>query len=291
MQVVAKKAGRRLNDSLTAEARSRLAAAALWALVALAAAGGLYAAVRPAAPAGETGSQGPDTVATMSSGWAASGFAERFIAAYLVAPDGAALRQYLGYEPELRARPDLEDAGAVAPPLVRTVAVESVGTDYWAVTVATTGAAGDELWRVGVMAGDGLVATGLPAPVAAPAVDSERVDLAVSLLETPPVDDPMVDTMTGFLGAYVCGQGDLARFLRPGLDMAAVSPPVCEELELSRWGTVPGGDGTTETVLVEAVLDPDDAPRTVTYAAELARRDGRWEIAELESAPPLAGAN
>lgn len=288
MQVVARKAGRRLTESLSAETRSRLAAAALWSLVALAAAGGLYAAFRPAAPAGEAGAEGPDTVALMSSGWAASGFAERYVAAYLVAPDGAALRQYLGYEPELRARPDLEDADAAAPPVVRAVAVESVGPDYWAVTVAT---AGDELWRVGVLAGDGLVATGLPAPVAAPAVDSERVDLAVSLLETPPVDDPMVDTMAGFLGAYVCGQGDLARFLRPGLDMAAVSPPVCDELELSRWGTVPGGDGTTETVLVEAVLDPDEAPRTVTYAAELARRDGRWEIAELESAPPLAGTH
>lgn len=263
------------------ERRARLVAGALWALVGVAAISGIAAFVRPVPPPASGGPAGPEPGEVTSASWAAAGFAERFVAAYLAASDGGELEEFLGYSPELR--PSVDDGARSAPPVVRAVAVEPLGGGYWAVTVA----AGAGWWRVGVTEASGWVASGLPAPVAGPAAATERVDLSVPLMETPPADDTAVDTMAGFLAAYACGAGELSRYLRPGVVVAAVEPAVCTEVELTRWGAAPGASESAQTVVVDAVLDPRESARTVTYVAELSMRGGRWEIAGLLAAPPL----
>lgn len=264
---------------------ARVAAIVLWALILLAGFGGLSALVR-------TTSASSNTPATAAPGeapdgrWAAAGFAERYVGAYLLAgSEGATLATYLGYEPDLP--PTAQPAEVVAP--IRTVEVTRAGDEYWSVVVAVGPPGQERFWRAAVDAqGDTPVAVGLPSAVAAPP-DVESIDLSVSMGPTP-VDDPAVDTIGGFLGAYLCGTGDLSRYLRPGLELTATDPPICTEVELARWGARTEGNGG-QTVVVDASLGSGDGNPVwqATYAVSLARRDGRWEVAELLTAPPRDG--
>lgn len=265
------------------ETRARAAAVMLWVLLALAVIGGLMGWVRhPATAAPPDGDVARETV---SGSWSAAGFGARFVSAYLsVAPDDAdALADFLGYAPDLPAT--TRDAPPEEP--VVAVAVEPVGERYWAVTVAAGPAATPEFWQVGVREGGGqLVAAGMPTPAPAPTME-ERVDLSVPLSHVPPGDDPVVETVAGFVAAYACGQGELDRYLAPDVELRPTGP-VCSSAELDRWGSRPLGEARQE-VVAEAVLDPGPSARRVTFALSMSRRDGRWEIAELQPAPSLAG--
>jgi Conjugative transposon protein TcpC len=273
--------GRTLSDA----ALARAGAVLLWALVVLAAAGGIYAFVRsPSGSASETSSSGTDTMS--ESVWAASGFAERYVSTYLLAgADGRHLTPFLGYTPELP--PTQQPVEPAAP--ARVVDVQAAGDEYWSITVAVGPPGQERYWRAAVDTRGGQpVAVGLPTAVAGPAEEVERVDLDLNLAQ-PPTDDPVAETMTGFLGAYLCGQGDLSRYLRPGLTLTAADPAVCSQVELVRWGTS-DTEADTRTVVAEVRLisGSGDAATTLgsTYTAEMARRDGRWEVAELLPAPP-----
>lgn len=262
---------------------SRATAVVLWILILAAAVGGISALLRPSSSGSSEGAASAATPDQSQSRLVASGFAERYVTAYLEAgSDGSGLVPYLGYTPEL---PGTAAAGAVTAP-VRTVDVAEAGDDYWAVTVVV-GAPGEErFWRAAVDVDPesfDAVAVGLPAPVAAPAA-AEREELAVTLA-TPPADDPLVETVNGFLAAYLCGQGDLSRYLRPGTSLTAADPAVCSEIEIVRWGALSEDEGH-QTVVVEAQLGTGQNARIATYSAAMTRRDGRWEIAELLPAPP-----
>jgi hypothetical protein len=262
---------------------TRAAAVVLWILILLAALGGISALLRPSSSGSGDAATGATTGDQSQSRLVASGFAERYVTAYLEAGrDGAGLVPFLGYTPEL---PATAEAGPVSAP-VRTVDVAEAGDDYWAVTVAVGFPGEESFWRAAVdVDPDGFeaVAVGLPSAVAAPPA-AEREKLGVTLAQ-PPVDDPLVETVTGFLGAYLCGQGDLSRFLSPGTAITAVDPPVCQDIEIVRWGAVADDEGH-QTVVVDAQLGTGVRARFATYSAAMTRRDGRWEIAELLPAPP-----
>jgi hypothetical protein len=268
---------------------ARGSAALLWILVLLAALGGLTAFLRPNSsndPAPATKTTDDDAVPGTAA-VEAGGFAERYVTAYLEAGnDGAVLKPFLGYEPELPATAKAVDLAAP----VRAVDITKAATDYWSVTVAVGWTGQERFYRVAVdMRDDDTNAVGLPATVAAPAAP-ERSTLDVSL-QTPNPDDPAVQTATGFLGAYLCGQGELSRYLSPGLGLTAASPKVCSEVEVIRWGVVKGDDESKQTVVFDALLDAHGrsgaTPRLATYTLLLANRDGRWEVSDLLPAPPL----
>lgn len=265
------------------EARARAGAAVLWLVVLAAVFGGLGAWFRRVEPpATVTGDHGE----ALEQAWAAAGFGERFVAAYLAAgpDDDGSLAGFLGYSPDLPAT-DPAGSGSTPGP-AEAVGVEAVADDYWAVTVAVGQAGIEQFWRVGVQGRDGhLVASALPTPVAGPSV-GERVDLAVEVAEAPPADEPSAQALAGFVLAYLCGQGELSRYLAPGVALDPV-PALCREAEIVRWGT--GANDTDGLrVVAEVVLDPGPTARLVGLAVDLARRDGRWEVAELLPAPPLA---
>lgn len=261
---------------------ARAASIALWGLVILAGFGGLSALIRTTSSTSTDDDPAPTTAAD-DGRWVAAGFAERYVGAYLLAgSDSGPLAAYLGYEPELpaTARP-----AAVAAP-VRAVEVTSAGEDYWSVVVAVGPPGQEWFWRAAVDAsGDGPVAVGLPAAVAAPP-EVERVDIDVNLGPVP-AEDAAADTVGGFLAAYLCGTGELSRYLSPGVDLAPTNPAICSEVELDRWGSRTESD-SHQTVVVDATLGSGDGNPvwSATYAMELARRDGRWEVAELLPAPP-----
>ena len=277
---------RRLPVSDVAVARG--SAALLWILVLLAALGGLTAFLRPNSskdpePVAKADEEAVPGTATVEAG----GFAERYVTAYLEAGnDGAVLEPFLGYEPELPATAKPVDLAAP----VRAVAITKAATDYWSVTVAVGWTGQERFYQVAVdMRDDDTNAVGLPATVAA-APKPERSNLDVSL-QTPNPDDPAVQTVTGFLGAYLCGQAELSRYLSPGLSLAAASPKVCSEIEVIRWGVVKGDDESKQTVVFDALLDSHGragaTPRLATYTLLLTNRDGRWEVSDLLPAPPL----
>lgn len=264
---------------------ARAGAVALWVLVVVAALGGVLAWLGSGSddtPAAVTSDAGAVTAASL----AAAGFAERYVSTYLLAgADGAHLVPFLGYAPELP--PSQQPSRTAAP--ARAVHIAEAGEGYWSVTVAIGPPGQERYWRAAVdTQGDSPVAVGLPAAVAGPPAEVDRADLSVTLGQ-PPTDDPVAETVTGFLGAYLCGTGDLARYLRPGLALRPADPPVCRAVDLVRWGTSTD-EGDERTVVVDAVLVSGTGDATTgqqaTYAAELVRRDGRWEVAELLPAPP-----
>jgi hypothetical protein len=264
------------------EAKVRAASAGLWALVSLAAVGGVTALLRPAPEAGSPLSSAP--AESVSDAWAAASFGERFVIAYLAAgPDSDVdLGAFLADTPNLPATQAPEPLdGPVA-----AVGVEQIDAGYWAVTVAAGQPDGERFWWVGVARQDGrLVATALPTPVAGPPV-GEPPERLVTQSEVPPVGDAAVDTFAGWVAAYACGQGDASRYLAPGVSLPAVSPPVCTEARLEDWGSVLDGAGRRH-VVAEVVLDPGPQARRVSFAAVMTEREGRWEITELLPAPEL----
>ena len=270
---------------------ARGSAALLWVLVLLAGLGGLAAWLRPTSsdtPA-RTVVADPDGV-TGNAVVVAGGFAERYVTAYLEAgKDGEKLTPFLGYAPELPLNARTTELSAP----VRAVDITKAADSYWSVVVAVGWPGQERFWQVAVDMRDGPAnAVGLPGPVAAP-VAPERSSLDVSMA-TPAVDDPMVESVTSFLGAYLCGQEGLSRYLSPGLNLTAANPKVCSQVEVIRWGVVDGSDDNTKTVVLDALLDcdanvDDDATtaRVATYTLLLTSRDDRWEISELLPAPPL----
>jgi hypothetical protein len=269
---------------------ARGSAALLWLLIFLAAMGGLAAWLRPAssddpAPAASTDAAAVDGEAVVVAG----GFAERYVTAYLEAGnEGEVLVPFLGYTPELPATARPTELSAP----VRAVDITPADDDYWSVVVAVGWTGQERFWQVAVDLRDGPPnAVGLPAAVAAPA-PPERSSIDVNM-PAPATDDPMVESATGFLGAYLCGQADLSRYLSPGVSLTPADPAVCGEVEIIRWGVVESDDETNKTVVLDAALDqtadPDSGftPRVATYTLLLSSRDGRWEVAELLPAPPL----
>lgn len=306
----------RISDATVA----RLSATLLWVLVILAAYGGITAWM------GAGDSSGADVVVpepgeVPDGRWAAAGFAERYVTAYLATgSDGSVLSPYLGYTPDL---PPTADSATVTGP-VRAVDVQRAEDrpDYWSVTVAvgnpvsvagdSTGASGDTVeseagegatggesfWQAAVDTSGGQpVAVGLPAPVAGPP-DPDRRPVATSLSQAPS-NDPAVESVEGFLAAYLCGAPDLDRYLHPEAVLVAGDRAVCNSVEVVRWGSVKaasgGGGGETEatnseerqTVVAEVEFDSGNQARRATYGLTLAQRDGRWEVAALLPAPPL----
>lgn len=262
---------------------TRATAAVLWILILIAAIGGISALLRPSSSGSGDGGSLTATPDQSQPRFVAAGFAERYVTAYLEAGrDGTGLVPYLGYTPEM---PGTAAARAVEAP-VRAVDVAEAGDGYWAVTVAV-GAPGEEMFFRAAVDVDpetfAAVAVGMPAIVAAPAA-AEREPLGVTL-GPPPTDDPVVETVSGFLSAYLCGQGDLSRFMRPGTSLVAVDPPVCSQVEIVRWGAAAEDEGN-QTIVVDAQLGTGENARIATYSAAMTRRDGRWEIAELLPAPP-----
>lgn len=271
--------------SLSDAVLARLSAVLLWVLVVVAALGGVLAWA-------SSGSDSPSATTTSDDGaatgavWAAAGFAERYVSTYLLAgSEGSHLASFLGYAPEL---PPTQQPSEIAAP-ARAIHVTEAGEDYWSITIAVGPPGQERYWRAAVDThGDTPVAVGLPTAVAGPPVEVDRADLAVNLGQ-PPTDDPLAETVTGFLGAYLCGTGDLSRYVQPGVDITPADPAVCRTVELVRWGASTD-EGDNRTVVVDALLvsGSGDAatPQQTTYAVDLTRRDGRWEVAELLPAPP-----
>ncbi|MDH6122963.1 conjugal transfer protein [Kitasatospora sp. GAS204B] len=173
---------------------------------------------------------------------------------------------------------------AIAPPTAAAGAVR-----YFQVAVATATAGGGAM---------GYVALALPAEVAAP--PCVRAPALVYGPWRPALPgDPLAGAVTEFLTAYLTGSGDLTRYLSPGTQLAAITPPpytalVVDELAVegeqdgAQVSGVPAG-GIRLRVLAQLRATGTDGMRVpLAYALTLQARAGRWEIASLDGAPAQA---
>lgn len=284
-----------LSSGASAEATTRLATFALWALVGLGALGGTLAFIsRPSSAAARPLVEAP--VSTV----AAEGFAELFVAAYLSAGEGSeeTLRPFY---PELV---DMRGVTAGSRYAARTVTVDTqvAGERYWSVTVAadvlvsgegsTFQRAGTRFFQVGVAQAAppsrNLAATSLPAEVPAPvAVSSIRLDL--ESLERPRSDDAVAVAVQRFAAAFLAGEGELVRYVAPGSTLRAVRPAPFTTTEVTRLASRDGevAAGTKQVLAEVRGTDAGGRSQILHYSLELAQREGRWEVTEMLPGPPL----
>ncbi|WUS97721.1 conjugal transfer protein [Streptomyces sp. NBC_00708] len=140
-------------------------------------------------------------------------------------------------------------------------------------------------------------ATSLPAEVNAPASASHG-DLDYGS-ENTSGGDAVSDTVTRFLSAYLTGQGELNRYVSPGLQVAAIVPAPYESTLVTGLrhdaqedddedeDEVPA-DGTRRHVLVSVSATTGGQDYLLSYALTLTTRDGRWEVASFDTAPALS---
>lgn len=128
-------------------------------------------------------------------------------------------------------------------------------------------------------------APALPSPVAGPA---EAETLGLDYPKTIPTTSELGESVSAFLNAYVAGDGEITRYLRPGTDIAAIAPPPYAEATIKSIGgshetsdDPSDGDGTHAFVTAE-LTRPDGEKTTAQYVLTLVARDGRWEVSGLD---------
>ncbi|WP_257981189.1 conjugal transfer protein [Streptomyces sp. CB02959] len=275
--------------------------------------GGLALSSTPQPVAVPTRDEAPRAQPASSDAVAPAGFAEVYVAAYVKAGDSDADAQELAaFYPAARSMSWSGEGGSERTESASAVQVRQVSAGYWSVTVAAriTGSSKNSgrvrYFQVPVRATGGQGASGwtaaaLPAEVAAP-TGSKGVapELAYGSAHAPLDSDPAVQTVRGFLAAYLTGRGELDRYLSPGTALHAVRPAPYTAVSVTQMaehgqgpaegaeGQVPP-DGVQRRLLVDVEGDGKyTGGRPMTYAIELRARDGRWEVAALEAAPALA---
>lgn len=258
--------------------------------------------------------EAPRAQPASSDAVAPAGFAELYVAAYVKAGNSDTDAEELTkFYPAARSLSWSGEGGAERAESASAVQVRQVSAGYWSVTVAAriAGSAKDadsgrvRYFQVPVKATGGRGASGwtaaaLPAEVAAP-TGSKGVapELSYGSAHAPLASDPAVQTVQGFLAAYLAGRGELDRYLSPGTTLHAVRPAAYTAVTVTQiaehgQGPAEGAekqtppDGVRRRLLVDVEGDGTHTrSRPMTYAVELRARDGRWEVAALEAAPAL----
>lgn len=273
------------------------ARAGLWALVALGALGGLAGLLRPSTQVVESADDGAAADVTPPE---VAGFGELAVTTWIQAEGEGA---EAAIDPLFVIDP-AADAGSAGRRRVNgdatAIATREVSDEYWAVTVAApVDEYADGAWQpvgtwyleIGVArTGEGLVAVSEPAIVPAPAEPDGAPEPAGDGLGVPSQDEEdMATTVDGFLNALMAGNGDVSRYLAPGVEILPVTPAPFAEVRLRRWDVEEAGDGAVRVRLSADATSAAGVPRTVSYELGLAERAGRWEVTTLSGAPTIEG--
>jgi hypothetical protein len=298
---------------------ARLARTSAWGLIASGPVLGVAALLGSSAPAEGRPMAAPAHKAVSER--SPAGFAQLYVAAYLEAGHGTerSLAAYFSGSVTLTNDPGTRSA-------TRTVAVASrqVQPGYWSVTVAAQVArknakgawvdVGLQYYQVPVQvlgpasAGGagrpgaaelGYISTALPAQVAAPAsLNASNLGYGTNRGNNPA--DPATQTVSGFLGAYLTGDGALDRYTSPGVALRPVAPAPYTGVEITdiaddsgnASSTAVPADGARRRVLATVTAkDGSGASYPLNYALTLRSRGGRWEVAALDAAPQLQGGS
>lgn len=215
-------------------------------------------------------------------------FAQRVVRAWL-----SATRNKLGDLGEL-----YEDASSFVLPdkPIRVDSTETANvtptsvTGIFQVTVAAGVEGTQRYYTVPVqVTAHSLSALTFPAPTPAPVTKPDR-DRAYRT--TLPSTGPTATAVLAFLRALLTGQGDVTRYISPGVPIVAVAPAPYQSVDLR---TVTGlseeaqpTEGEVAHVLATAIgTDAAKRPATTQYALTLTARGGRWEVSGIDLAPAI----
>ncbi|MGW1067425.1 conjugal transfer protein [Streptomyces aureus] len=187
--------------------------------------------------------------------------------------------------------PDPTAGAQSAPPLVTAVRSAQRGTGAWSVTVAAQYAGGSvRYYTVPVVSdnrGSSFAVTGAPGVVASPA----RAGVPKSSYAVTVPEGDLSSAVGEFLTAYLTGDGEVDRYLAPGVKLTAVFPAAYTAVAVQEVSAVEEAaaaeqlpaDGTKVRVLA-SVEARDAAGRwPLGYELTLKARSGRWEVAALQS--------
>lgn len=220
------------------------------------------------------------------------GFAELYVTSYLTSDPGSAERVVNGESRRVLRTVSLGAESIDSGYYAVTVAVELEADQSNSVPVEATGSlASMVVYRVGVVEADGDWSPVGPPAVVSPPATVPSPDLLVGRLDGLDGVSGLEDMVVRFLSAYLVGDGELARYLAPDLQLTPVLPPPFASVELLEAGTVSTGDGVREVVAVVEGVDETGRGQVLQFGLMVGQRDGRWEVAELLPAPSLAEGN
>lgn len=198
----------------------------------------------------------------------------------------------------------LPDTKPAAPDQVWVDSAEEVSPARWQVVVgARGGAAGAQsFFAVPVLVdAAGAAALTLPARTNPPASPDAQLGPAQGLTSVTP-EDPVYQTVNGYLAAFLAGQGELDRWVAPGVSATPVQPRPCRTVKLDDVRTAvddvptPDRNGLQLAVIATATCRTTATTSTVSqYPLILQVRDGRWEVAAdnpgLATSPEAASSS
>lgn len=143
---------------------------------------------------------------------------------------------------------------------------------------------------VTVRVADGAVGVvGMPAPIAGPAMptDQPKLDYSTNVSS----NSPVAATASSFLAAYLTGNGEVARYVTPEVEISAITPPPYSALKVNdvSANTAPAelpADGDVLNVLVKAEL-VSGTGQTISadYVLTMTARADRWEVTSIDPTP------
>ncbi|MBF6351366.1 conjugal transfer protein [Nocardia flavorosea] len=222
----------------------------------------------------------------------AGAFAEEFVETYLAASSGdqETLARFIDGTREI----SLPKTGQqVSDPIVvyqtRTLVHGTV--QVWSVTVSVrVGRNGiRQYYRVPVSVSEGsLRALTLPAAVEPPGIGA---DLAQAYSAPCGEETALAQVATGFLGAYLAGKGDVARYVTVNSGIAALQPAQFSDIaavSVSAEDNHCGTEGSTARVLatVTPKATTGSAP-TLAYPLTMVRGEGQWQVQAIDMLPAL----
>lgn len=232
---------------------------------------------------------------------AASAFAEDLVVTWLSTPEGEDERVE-SYGPAYSSI-TLPKTPWVVTDSATAAMEQSEDGQTWTVTVAVSvsASAGSapirRYFRVPVhYAGGALAARALPTPVAAPAV-ANVVTLDYRFRAAP--SDAVGAAAEDFLSGMLVG-GDVERYISPTAEISAILPSPytaveVEEIrldqELTEADEAPETGRTLRMLVTADAAVGRDQVITVQYALTMTAREGRWEVAAIDPAPLLSGAD
>jgi hypothetical protein len=177
----------------------------------------------------------------------------------------------------------------------------SNGRSLWSITTAADVAEKSGTYRryfqVPVQVDNGA-AVALTHPAVVPAPNIATAD-TVALPEQWATTSPAAASVEQFLTALLTGVGEVTRYLAPDIAITPVTPAPFETIDLRGLQADtdeldipdPAPNGTKVGVLGAALATLNDSTQLSTqYALTIQSRDGRWEIAALDPAPPVTPA-
>lgn len=170
----------------------------------------------------------------------------------------------------------------------------------WSVTVAATVTDANDVtsrryFQVPIVLVDDHTVTALtlPTPVSPPTVQAGSSTLYRTHLD---MNSPVAGAVTQFLTAYTAGNGDVSRYVTPGVELTALTPAPYAEIRLNDLrstddidsAATPADGQQTRILATASAVVGESQSVSVTYALTITARAGRWEIAAIDPAPAVA---